>query len=75
MNMVGNTTHGLRHATKGAHNTTNESMQVTTPRRCNDRCMILGSKNQMVMQAGMGFSSGPAGVKRLLYRIPVVCTG
>jgi len=54
MNMVGNTTHGLRHATKGAHKTAHESMQVTTPRRCNDRCMILGSKNQMVMQAEIG---------------------
>jgi hypothetical protein len=74
MNMVGNTTHGLRHATKGAHKTAHESMQVTTPRRCNDRCMILGSKNQMVMQAELGFSSAPAGAKRLMYRIPVGCT-
>jgi hypothetical protein len=32
MNMVGNTTHGFRHATKGAHNTTHESMQIATPR-------------------------------------------
>jgi hypothetical protein len=53
MNLVGNTTDGLRHATKGARNTTHESMQIATPRRCNDRRMILGSKNQMVMQAEM----------------------
>jgi len=53
MNLVGNTTHGLRHDTKGAHNTTHESMQIATPRRCNDRRMILGSKSQMVMQAEM----------------------
>ena len=29
-------------------------MQIATPRRCNDRRMILGCKNQMVMQAEMG---------------------
>ena len=54
MNLVGNTTHGLRHATMGAHNTTHESMQIAMPRRCNDRRVILGSKNPMVMQTEMG---------------------
>jgi len=49
----GNTTHGLRHTTKGEHNTTHESMQIATPHKCNDRRMILGSKNPMVMQAEM----------------------
>gem|GEM_PF-3004943 len=49
MHMVGNTTHGLRHATKGAHITAHESMQIATPRRCSDWRMILGSKNQMLM--------------------------
>jgi len=53
MNMVGNTTHGFRHATKGAHNTTHESTQIATSRRCNDRRMILGSKNPMLLQAEM----------------------
>ncbi len=39
---------------QGAHNTTHESMQIAMPRRSNDRRMILGSKNPMVMQPEMG---------------------
>jgi hypothetical protein len=47
MHLVGNTTHGLRHPTKGARNTTHESMQIATTRKCNDRRMILGSKTRL----------------------------